>query len=234
MRKRTGTTEPRSPLSFPVKHNSISNSPSGADGAETLVVLHGIAAHSWWMAWLSRQIARPASRVLNWSYPSLSRGIPEHAAELAAVLRQLPTDATAGRVHLVTHSMGCIVARGALNLYQPPNLGRWVMLTPPNRGSHIASGPLGRWLSPWIPAVGQLADTRGSYVQELAVPEGIEFGIVAARWDWLLRRETTPLPGQRDYLLVDSLHSGVIFQRRVARAVRNFLDYGQFEGPVPA
>ncbi|MFO0913847.1 MAG: alpha/beta fold hydrolase [Pirellulales bacterium] len=199
---------------------------------ETIVLLHGLAAHGWTMQPLARRLARPGTRLVNWSYQSLRGTVSDHADRLARTLHdQLQPLAAGGPIHFVTHSMGCIVTRAALSRYRPKSLGRWVMLAPPNHGSHVASGPLGRWFGRWIPAVQELSDDASSYVCNLPCPNSIDIGVIAARHDWLVRPESTRIPQQHDYVTVNSWHSGLLFQRSVSQLVRSFLDVGSFNQP---
>lgn len=205
--------------------DAASNVPSG----ETIVLLHGLAAHGWTMQPLARRLARPGTRLVNWSYQSLRGTVADHADRLARALHdQLQPLAADGPIHFVTHSMGCIVTRAALSRYRPESLGRWVMLAPPNQGSQVASGPLGRWFGRWIPAVQELSDDTSSYVCNLPCPNSIDIGVIAARHDWLVRPHSTRIAQQHDYITVNSWHSGLLFQRNVARLVRAFFDTGSF------
>src|SRR5262245_5759945 len=105
---------------------------------EAVVLVHGLAANRFIMAPLERALTGCFGKVLNWGYPSLWSRIEQHGTALAEFLRLLDCHAY-DRIHLVTHSMGGIVARLALGLFKPQRLARFVMIAPPNRGSHIAS-----------------------------------------------------------------------------------------------
>jgi len=193
---------------------------------DTVVLVHGLAAKRLVMAILRSSLARSFGEVVNWGYPSLWSPIQRHGRELAKLLHRLD-DGGCERIHLVTHSMGGIVARVALAEYQPSRLGRFVMIAPPNRGSHVASrfAPL---LGRICPPIQQLADHEASFVRSLPLPDSLELGIIAARTDWLVREASTRLGCQRDHIVVPGLHSSVLWRRETAAQVRHFLQHGQF------
>ena len=189
--------------------------------SETVVLVHGLAAKRLVMAILRNSLARSYGDVVNWGYPSLWSPIERHGRELAKLLRRLE-EAGGERIHLVTHSMGGIVARLALAEYTPSRLGRFVMIAPPNRGSHIASrfAPL---LGRVCPPIRQLADHDESFVRSLPLPS-CELGVIAARSDWMVRELNTHLGCERDHIVVPGLHSSLLWRRETADQVRNFLE----------
>ena len=94
----------------PIEDSRLPN-PSG----ETVVLVHGLAAH-WLAMWpLARHLERRGFRVINWGYPSITRNIDEHARRLSELLAGFEWRDEGPRYHLVTHSMGSIIARTALS-----------------------------------------------------------------------------------------------------------------------
>jgi len=194
---------------------------------ELVVLVHGLGANKLLMWPLARRLARAGYRTVNWSYPSFLRTIERHGANLRELLDRLDAEPEAARIHLVAHSMGCIVARQALLSGVPRKIGRFVMLAPPNQGSPLASlfGPLTRCC---FPTIDQLARRPDSFVNRLLEPDGLEIGVIAARVDWLVGVANTHLPCQRDHIVVSGTHSLMVFQSGVAREVVEFLRQGRF------
>ena len=194
---------------------------------EAVVLVHGLAAKRIVMAMLRTSLARSYGEVVNWGYPSLWSPIQRHGRELAALLRRLD-GGDYDRIHLVTHSMGGIVARLALAEFQPERLGRFVMIAPPNRGSHVASR-IAPYLGRLFPPLLQLADHEASFVRRLPLPLAPELGIIAARTDFLVREPSTHLGCERDHIVVPGLHSTLLWRRETAEQVRHFLEHGRFQ-----
>ena len=62
------------------------------------------------------------------------------AALLARELKQLVASGYSGRVDLVTHSMGGLIVRETIEnpVFDPGNIGKLIMVAPPNHGSSLA------------------------------------------------------------------------------------------------
>jgi pimeloyl-ACP methyl ester carboxylesterase len=199
-----------------------------AAAQDIVVLIHGLGANGQLLMWLlARRLKLAGYGTVIWSYPSLLGTIERHAKRLHKRLAELEADANVARIHLVTHSMGGIVARYALTLGRPIKLGRFVMMAPPNQGSALAAlcGPALRWC---LPAIDQLAARPNSFVNRLPQPDGIDIGIVAASRDILVGSGKTFLSCQRDHIVLPSTHTLLAFQRRVADEVIEFLRTGHF------
>lgn len=204
---------------------------------DTIVLLHGLAAPGWVMRPMTWRLGAAGYRVENWSYRSLRDTIEIHGERLHARLAELDGDPSLGRLHLVAHSMGCIVSRQALALGKPRRLGRVVLLAPPNHGAYLATF-FGPWLRWGCRTIDQLATRPDSYVNRLPPMDDVEFGVIAARYDLLVPRFSTHLVGERAHETLMALHGPMVLQRNVARHVVHFLREGCFAAskrePSPA
>jgi pimeloyl-ACP methyl ester carboxylesterase len=199
---------------------------SSSLGRDHVVLVHGLfrTPRSW--STLRRHLEKEGFSTGVFGYPSLTGRFEVHGRHLARELRRLDGDRDFTRVHLVGHSLGNLVIRAALAERTPKKLGRVVMLVPPNRGSPVAR-KLASWLGEILPVLRQLSDEPGSDAQRLAVPK-MEAGVIAARFDHVVARSSTHLPGEADYLLVTALHGFVMYQPQVQRAIVAFLRTGRF------
>ena len=90
---------------------------------------------------LAGRMNRGGFHCYGYDYPTCRKRIPEHGRELAETLARFPV----AKFHLVTHSMGGLILRSALELAPEltERLSRVVMIAPPNRGSDLAL----KWLN---------------------------------------------------------------------------------------
>ncbi|MDP3070664.1 MAG: alpha/beta fold hydrolase [Opitutaceae bacterium] len=212
---------------------------------ETVVLLHGLGRTSWSMSALARELEHAGFRVVNPSYPWRTQTLEQLASEwLPAQLAALPPTP---RVHLVTHSMGGLLVRVWLRDHSPPaQLGRVVMLAPPNAGSEIpdefgASAPF-RWLvGPNGPRLGTAADALPATLGPWPAP-AIELGIIAgsgassaslgaavpAPHDGKVSVASTRLAGARDHRVLPFSHTWMAWRRETAAHVAHFLRHGRF------
>ena len=222
-----------------------------AESCETVVLLHGLGRTASSLARLASAVERDGFRTVNLSYPSRTLPLETLArdwlpAQLAA--HSVALEAAAPRVHFVTHSMGGIVVRFWLRERgAPPNLGRTVMLAPPNQGSEVADklnafppfrwltgangrrlgtapGSLPRMLGPWPAAAGALGVIAGDF----------SFNPLFSSWmpgpnDGKVSVARTHLAGERDHRVLPFSHTWLASRTATARQVRAFLHNGKFE-----
>lgn len=199
-----------------------------ARSREWVLLTHGFMANRWLLTPLSGRLHRCGWQTRCWGYESWRTSVAVLADEFAGLLRSMDGDARVDVLHLVTHSMGCIIARAALEQYRPAKLGRFVMLAPPNRGSFMATklaGLFGRVLKP----VTELTTHGGSLVNSLAEPAGVDIGVIAAGRDALVSIDSTRLAVPHAHVTLPCLHSSLLFRRDAAVLVETFLASGSFE-----
>ena len=199
-----------------------------ADKREIVVLIHGWVSHRALMKPLEWRFRRLGYATRNWSYRSLRGSIEEHASEFASYLMDLQKSAGEVTFHIVAHSLGSIITRSALQNHHFENLGRVIMLCPPNRGSHMArrasSALQGR-----IRMLDEITDRIDSFVNQLPTSTGVEVGIVAASGDLVVAPQATGLDDATDYVVVPGMHSSVLFKQSVVDLCANFLRKGRFQ-----
>lgn len=193
-----------------------------------VVLLHGLGANSWAMWLLARRLRKAGYCIENWGYRSVGQSLDTLVARFSGRLQQYHDEIGEEMpLHVVGHSMGAVIFRGAMARGEFPRLHRAVLLSPPNRGSHVATriGHRLRWLSP---AIADLADHPESYVNSLPLQMQGEVGVIAAAPDFVVAAESTHLPDQRDHITMPGPHGALVFRRDVSMQVQHFLQHGAF------
>ncbi len=205
----------------------------------TVVLLHGIASAPLSMSYLKRTLEKEGYRTLNLGYHSTRHPVEDAAARLRA---KISTAVSGGEVHFVAHSLGNIVVR-MMMAETMPDLGRVVMIAPPNNGSELSERLKNLDLYRWIfgPAGQQLSADNADFFSSLPVPQ-CSFGIIAGGRgndrgfnpllkgdnDGTISVETTRLEGASDFVMIHGLHTMMLFSRETARQVLSFLVSGSF------
>jgi pimeloyl-ACP methyl ester carboxylesterase len=207
------------------------------------VLVHGLGRTSWSMKRLDWALTKEGYRVINASYPSTRLSVQDAADDWLAGLLQERVDLTA-KIHFVTHSLGGIILRQYLSEHPIENLGRVVMLAPPNRGSELVDQlrhkPLYRLLTG--PA-GQQLGTEASSLPNRLGPATFDLGIIAgdrslnprfSAWipgpdDGKVSVRSARLHGMQDFLIVHHSHTWMMWRSAVTGAVVRFLKCGRFQ-----
>jgi pimeloyl-ACP methyl ester carboxylesterase len=197
---------------------------------ETVVLIHGLGGTRLDMWPIARRLRHAGFRTEYFTYSSLGRTIDTLAKALCRKLQAIEADLGNEQFHLVTFSMGGIIARQTLVDKRFESLGRVVMLAPPHRGSHAARrlAPFLGWLAPSLP---QLSDRRDSFVNQLPnslKQNGIEFGLVHASKDRVIAPQNILLSGFRDLAIVTGHHGVLPWYSRTSELTTTFLKHGSF------
>lgn len=225
------------------------SAPVAAGQPDCVVVLHGLRRSAWAMSRIESSLREAGYRVYNHDYPSTSAPVETLAnAQISEALNWCRAEASQ-RVHFVTHSMGGILVRSYLQDNAIPELGRVVMLAPPNHGSEVVDRLQDWWLFQKLmgPAGQQLGTGPEGIAAQLA-PVSAEIGVIAGSrtvdpWlSWIIPGEddgkvslpSTRLSEMRDYLVVPASHSFIMRKKAVIRQVLTFLQHGYFADPKAA
>lgn len=214
-----------------------------------VVLLHGIGRSKASMASCARAAAAADYVPVNLDYPSRRYDFDTLAGWLAdALATHCPDPGKA--IHFITHSMGGVLLRLYLTRHRPPNLGRVVMLAPPNHGSEIVDllkghgvlndvfkaifGPAGQQLG--TPAD---ADSIIRALGPVDYPVGVIIGKAGLNpvrvWlfdtpsDGTVTVESSKVEGMVDHLVLDASHSFIMYSSDVISQAMHFLAHGHFE-----
>jgi pimeloyl-ACP methyl ester carboxylesterase len=195
-----------------------------------IALIHGYLANKYMLAVLAARLKRRGYAPSPWGYWNIRCSLLVHADRFARRLAQLDADPAVDVLHVVTHSMGGVVARAALDRYRPRKLGRIVMLAPPNHGSFVATravGTFGKFLEPVV----ELSTAPDSLVNRLPMPPDLDLGVIAAEHDALVSEASTRPDAPHEFVALPTWHTGLLFSRETADFVAGFLATGRFPEP---
>ena len=241
-------------LSFSLMLLLAGTAPAAAAEPDCVVLLHGIGMQGYVMKRIETALTAAGYRVVNVSYPSRAMPFEEIAGEyLPAQLRENDV-ARAPHLHFITHSMGSLIVRKLLHDARPANLGRVVMIGPPNHGSTAADEASSyTLLRDYIGEnLGRLGTGENSIVRTLG-PADFDVGIIAGevalnpvfgavlagKNDGAVTVESARLEGMRDFIVVPYSHTVMLWRDEVIAQALAYLRDGHFrhetaDAPDPA
>jgi len=215
---------------------------------ECVVLLHGLARSAYSMKKLEDHLTKEGYTVANIGYPSRRHSV-ETLANIAIeqgirVCRKHDCD----RIHFVTHSLGGILVRIYLKQHLLDNLGRVVMLGPPNHGSEIVDNLKGNFAFRLFngPAGSQLG-THAIDIPNSLGPVDFELGVIAGTrhanpllsvylsksHDGKVSVASTRIEGMTDFLALPTMHSFMMRNEIVIEQTIYFLAHGCFQHDTP-
>jgi pimeloyl-ACP methyl ester carboxylesterase len=215
-----------------------------ATARDCVVLLHGLARTSSSMGKMEEALRKDGYATANIDYPSREYEIAE-LAEIAVGQGLAACRATddIDRIHFVTHSLGGILLRQYLSTSPIAELGRVVMLGPPNQGSRASDEMQGVPGFDWLngPAGYQLGKGENSVPLALG-PVDFELGVIAGNRsidpitsavldnpdDGRVSVEDTKVEGMDDFIVVEHSHAFMMRMRRPIELTMAFLRNGRF------
>lgn len=214
-----------------------------------VILLHGILRSKTDMLPLALYLKKRGYDVLNILYPSRKKSLEELAEFIHEKITACPDYGADKPLHFVTHSMGGLIARYYIETYKPKNLGKVVMLSPPNTGSEFADVLLNHklWAKPYRaffgPAGAQLTTDYTLKGTNITYPLGIIAGTRSinplALWalpkskvgahDGIVPVERTKIDGMTAHITLPVNHTFMMFNRDVMEQTEQFLEKEKFK-----
>ena len=192
---------------------------------------------------LAEHLVGAGYEVTNLDYESRDKQPDELVSEIASAVAACCSEAGVP-LHFVTHSLGGILVRAYLEQAPPPNLGRVVLLAPPNHGSEIvdAIGDSSAFVAFFGPTAGELGTGDGSWPNRISPPH-YELGVIAGNQsvnplgsallpgpnDGAVTVESARLEGAADFIVIDATHTFIMSNPTAIAQVEHFLREGRFE-----
>lgn len=208
---------------------------------EVVILLHGLIRTSSSMEAMEDALQREAYIVHNIDYPSRQLPIQQLAKNVRQQIESLTK--SGDTIHFVTHSMGGILVRTIQKETPLKNIGRVVMLSPPNSGSEVVDTLGGLSLFDWIngPAGGQLGTDPDGYIKSLG-PVDFELGVITGdrsiNWinsiiipgkdDGKVSTESAKVEGMQDYKVIHATHPCIMKNNQTVESTLRFLKTGSF------
>lgn len=217
------------------------------DREEYVVLLHGLARTNKSMKKLQKALSEKGYGVCNYDYPSRKHKIEELAYLVIPDALKLCRENGAKKIHFVSHSLGGILLRYYLTENTIPDLGRVVMLSPPNQGSEVVDA-LGHnifFTAIHGPAGNQLGTEEGGIPQQLGKVD-FELGIITGKKsinpilsmiidgedDGKVSIHNAKVEGMKEFIVYDTSHPFIMKNDGVIELVIRFLKFGSFKEKI--
>jgi pimeloyl-ACP methyl ester carboxylesterase len=216
-----------------------------ANAKDYVVLLHGISRDASIMKKLEWFLEPLGYIPFNLSYPSMDFPVDELSTQIWKGIQEACPDPSK-KIHFVVHSLGALITRFILSQHSIPNLGRVVMIAPPNHGTEVSDflSRFNWYKKKFGPAGMELVTGASGIASQLPQKVDYDLGIIAGNrtvdplftWfilpspgDGKVTIESTKLDGMRDHIIVPASHPHITNKAITAYQVAYYLKFGKFD-----
>lgn len=188
------------------------------ENLDTIILLHGILNSPKIMFKIESFFKQNNYNVYNIGYKSNKFNIETLSKNLIKDIDNISNN-TNGKIHFITYSMGGLILRSILKNYKPKNLGKVIMIAPPNHGSEIADFLKNNFFFKKIfgPSGQQLATKNKIFKEIINIPIDFDLGIISGKSslyfissnfilpkpnDGRVSIESTKINGMKDHIIL--------------------------------
>ena len=211
---------------------------------DCVILLHGMGRTATSMNKVEKALEKVGYKIWNKTYASTEKPIKELAENHISLGLNYCKKQQAESIHIVTHSLGGILIRVYLQNNTIHNLGKIVMLSPPNKGSEVADllkdWKLYQWMTgPAGQALGTTPNSTPNSLKPIKAPIGIITGkrssdpwfspFIPGDDDGKVSVESAKLKEMTGFLVVDAGHTFIMHNTIVIEQIKQFLAQGRFK-----
>lgn len=226
---------------FTAAHAFFGHNDEVPGNKEIIVLLHGLGRSNTSMWLLASRLEDAGYFVQRVGYSSLDQTPEEILEDVSSQINQCCREHSQS-VHFVGHSLGGLMIRAYLQDYKVANLGRVVLLGTPNKGTgavdHFSDGWLINIVGPTAKALGTDDKSFPNSLEPPYYPVGIIAGerknklidpVIPGRDDGVVSIEATKIDAMTDFIIIETSHTMMRYDREVADQTIEFIKNGAFK-----
>ena len=209
------------------------------NGDELVICLHGLWRSKWAMEPLAKQCVNSGFSCINLPYPSFRYTLEQMVEKLDSLIQEEAPNHS--EIHLLTHSLGGVIARRYLDISPHSKCSKVLMIAPPLAGSMIVDwlgesplrrvlGPAGEFLSSSKMA-GECSvicqDVESAVIMGDRVKIPMLHHVLDGANDGIVRVETGIIEGLNEFKVVHADHTLITAHPEVLAAAVRFLKTGK-------